>query len=91
MNSVRILHCADVHIGAECGFLGTKSRTRKAEVKKTFQRILELCKEEKTELLLIAGDLFDDVTISSETLGAVLLKTALIRATTSFVSKGFTM
>ena len=71
MNSVRILHCADVHIGAECGFLGTKSRTRKAEVKKTFQRILELCKEEKTELLLIAGDLFDDVTISSETLGEI--------------------
>lgn len=71
MDSVRILHCADLHIGAECRFLGTKSRTRKSEVKKTFHRILELCREEKTDLLLIAGDLFDDVNISSETLGEI--------------------
>ena len=71
MDSVRILHCADLHIGAECGFLGTKSRTRKAEVKKTFHRILEICKEEKTDLLLIAGDMFDDVSVSSETLGEI--------------------
>lgn len=71
MDSIRILHCADLHIGAECGFLGTKARSRKAEVKKTFQRILELCKEERTELLLIAGDLFDDVKVSSETLGEI--------------------
>ena len=71
MDSVRILHCADLHIGAECSFLGVKSRTRRAEVKKTFHRILELCREEKTELLLIAGDLFDDVTVSSELLGEV--------------------
>ncbi len=71
MNSVRILHCADLHIGAECSFLGTKSRTRKAEVKKTFHRILELCREEKIDLLLIAGDLFDDVNVPSETLGEI--------------------
>lgn len=71
MNSVRILHCADLHIGAECSFLGNRSRTRKAEVKKTFHRILALCKEERISLLLIAGDLFDDVKVSSDTLGEV--------------------
>lgn len=71
MNSVRILHCADLHLGAECSFLGTKARTRRAEVKKTFHRILSLCKEEKIDLLLIAGDLFDDVKVSSELLGEV--------------------
>lgn len=71
MDSIRILHCADLHIGAECSFLGTKARTRKAEVKKTFHRILSLCKEEKIQLLLIAGDLFDDVKVASETLGEV--------------------
>jgi len=71
MNSVRILHCADLHIGAECSFLGNRSRTRRAEVKKTFHRILSLCREEKIELLLIAGDLFDDVDVPSETLGEI--------------------
>ena len=71
MNAIRILHCADLHIGAECSFLGTKARTRRAEVKKTFHRIISLCKEEKTELLLIAGDLFDDVRVPSETLGEI--------------------
>lgn len=40
-------------------------------MKKTFSRILTLCKEEKTDLLLIAGDLFDDVKVSSETLGEI--------------------
>jgi len=71
MNSVKVLHCADLHIGAECSFLGNRSRTRKAEVKKTFHRIISLCKEEKVDLLLIAGDLFDDVRVSSETLGEI--------------------
>ena len=71
MSSIRILHCADIHIGAECSFLGTKARARRAEVKKSFYRILSLCKEEKIDLLLIAGDLFDDVKVASETLGEV--------------------
>ena len=71
MGSVRILHCADLHIGAECSFLGTRSRARKAEVKRTFHRILEICKEEQTELLLIAGDLFDDVRVNEDTLNEI--------------------
>ncbi len=71
MNSVRILHCADLHIGAECSFLGNRSRTRRAEVKKTFHRILSLCREERIDLLLIAGDLFDDVKVPMEILGEI--------------------
>jgi len=88
MNSVRILHCADLHIGAECSFLGVKSRTRRAEVKKTFHRILQLCSEEKVELLLIAGDLFDDVKVSSEILGEIRDAFATLSECTVVIAAG---
>ncbi len=59
MESVRLLHCADLHLGAEVIKLGGRSKARKAEFRRTFHKILELAHEEKVNLLLIAGDLFD--------------------------------
>ena len=66
MESVRLLHCADLHLGAEVVRLGTRSRARRAEFRRTFHRILELAKEEKVNLLLIAGDLFDVPVVPEE-------------------------
>lgn len=61
---VKIAHCADLHIGSQCLGIGNKSNVRKHELKNTFFRILDTCSTEKVELLLIAGDLFDDVNLS---------------------------
>ena len=36
MDTVKILHCADVHIGAEESFLGEKSYSRRRETLLTF-------------------------------------------------------
>lgn len=58
MDTVKILHCADLHIGASEAILGEKSYSRKAEALITFENIIGLAKEEKVQLLLIAGDLF---------------------------------
>ncbi|MBE7011828.1 MAG: DNA repair exonuclease [Ruminococcaceae bacterium] len=55
---VRILHCADVHIGASAGIKRISTR-RKAEVLQTFLRIVSYAEENQADLLLIAGDLFD--------------------------------
>jgi DNA repair exonuclease SbcCD nuclease subunit len=58
-DSVRILHCADLHLGAAHISLGARSRTRRTEFRNTFHRITELAKKEEVNLLLVAGDLFD--------------------------------
>ncbi len=59
MNSVKILHTADLHIGARDAFLGTAAEGRRFETLLTFERIVDLAKEKGAALLLIAGDLFD--------------------------------
>ena len=59
MNSVKILHCADLHIGAVESSLGALALRRQAEMLITFEKIINLAKESEIDLLLIAGDLFN--------------------------------
>ena len=59
MNSVKILHCADIHIGAAESSLGTLAESRRAETLITFEKIISLAKEQNVDILLIAGDLFN--------------------------------
>ena len=59
MNSVKILHCADLHIGAAESFLGARAESRQAETLITFEKIINLAKENAINILLIAGDLFN--------------------------------
>lgn len=59
MDSVKILHCADVHIGAAESSLGTLSDSRRAETLITFEKIINLAHEQNVDVLLIAGDLFN--------------------------------
>lgn len=58
MNSVKILHCADVHIGAAESFLSSAEQ-RKFERIITFERIIDKAKENSVQVIAIAGDLFD--------------------------------
>src|SRR5699024_1348299 len=55
---MRFIHIADVHLGArpDAGPLYSEGRPR--ELWETFEHVLEVCEEEQTDLLLIAGDLF---------------------------------
>ncbi len=59
MDSVKILHCADIHIGAAENFLGTRAESRQAETLITFEKIINLARENAVDILLIAGDLFN--------------------------------
>lgn len=61
--SVRFVHTADVHIGmsfAAASFGHALGLKRRAEIKETFFGILDECVEKRVDLLLIAGDLFED-------------------------------
>lgn len=55
---MHFIHIADVHLGAcpDAGF--SWSKRREQDIWDSFHRIIETVRQEKTELLLIAGDLF---------------------------------
>lgn len=59
MSSVKILHCADVHIGAAETSLGILSDSRRAETLVSFENIVKLARDSMVDILLIAGDLFN--------------------------------
>jgi DNA repair exonuclease SbcCD nuclease subunit len=57
--SVRLLHTADVHLGATFKVLGERGRDQARQVRDTFARAIGLALEERVHAVLIAGDLFD--------------------------------
>ena len=54
---MRFIHIADVHLGAEPEAAGY-SQNRGRELWASFENIVRICEAEKSDLLLIAGDLF---------------------------------
>jgi DNA repair exonuclease SbcCD nuclease subunit len=57
MTEIKIGHCADIHLST------SKNLQQNRELKQVFFKILSDCVEEKIQLLLIAGDMFDDTRI----------------------------
>lgn len=55
---MRFIHIADVHLGAVPDSDCPWSAIRGKEIWNTFQKVIQMVKEQKVELLLIAGDLF---------------------------------
>jgi len=74
MKAIKLLHCADIHIGAAESFLKTAAEGRRLETLLTFERIIDLAVSEKVELIAIAGDLFDSNDIKESFVDAVLKK-----------------
>lgn len=56
---IRLLHLADVHLGAPLGGFGGEAEVRAAEVLDAFRALPELAVENEAHAVLIAGDLFD--------------------------------
>lgn len=63
---MKILHTADLHIGAELSYLGRLAQSRRYEVFEVFKNITEICTKENVEICLIAGDLFDSTAATKE-------------------------
>ena len=78
MNNVKILHTADIHIGARDAFLGVTAESRRFETLLTFERIVDLAKEKGADILAIAGDLFENNTVESSFVDGVFNKIAQI-------------
>ena len=57
--TIRCLHTADLHLDAPFPTWGEKEALRRADLLKTFERIVNLAIKNDVQLLLISGDLFD--------------------------------
>lgn len=55
---IRILHTADLHLGAVFAELPGQTASRRADQFATFERIISLAVRQQVHLLLVAGDLF---------------------------------
>lgn len=89
MKKIKILHCADVHFDTPFKeFKNTLANKSKEELKEVFNKIIDLCNNERVEIMLLAGDIFDNYTLSRSTL--VFIKEALDRLdeTRVFISPG---
>ena len=56
---MKLLHLADVHLGATYAAFGELAPSRAAEVLEAFRRLPDVAAEERVDAVLIAGDLFD--------------------------------
>lgn len=84
MDAIKIIHAADLHVGAVHSSLGALASLRGGEILHTLGRIVALCREENARLLLIAGDLFDsnavseDAVLTADSLFASIPETAVL-------------
>ena len=76
MSKVKILHTADIHIGAAESFLGEKAASRRFETLITFEKIVDIAAAENVDVVAIAGDLFDSNLVESSLSDAVFAKIA---------------
>ncbi len=76
MQTVKILHTADIHIGAAESFLKTEASKRRFETLLTFEKIIDLAIDRNVDVIVISGDLFDSNKIEAHFIDAVFEKIA---------------
>ena len=76
MGTIKLLHTADIHIGAAESFLGFSADKRRLETLLTFEKNIDLAKDEKVDIIAISGDLFDSNQIEDRFIDAVFEKIA---------------
>ncbi|WP_300262774.1 DNA repair exonuclease [Clostridium sp.] len=69
MKKVKILHCSDIHFDTPFKELPKEiSAMRRAELRESFSKIINKGIDKEVDLVLLAGDLFDNDTIEKSTL-----------------------
>ena len=84
----KVLHASDLHLGAPLQALGAYAQERSREKIQTFRRMLTFCEEESVDVLLLAGDIFDNATIPLALLEEVQEMLATLTKTKVFISPG---
>ncbi len=70
--TISFIHCADIHFDtAFSGLSPAKAALRRDELRQTFLKILQLCREKDVDCLLLSGDLFDSTRVTDETVAFI--------------------
>lgn len=72
MPGLKILHTADVHLGAKFDGLGSKGNAHRRRLLETLFCVFETAARERVDLFLIAGDLFDSNEVSRSLVSLVV-------------------
>ncbi len=87
-NCVKILHCADLHLGSSFSSLENIAAQRSSELLETFDSIINICKEQEIDFLFVAGDLFDKVNVGEKQVDSVIEMFLKIPGTYIVISPG---
>ena len=68
---LRILHLADVHIGASMSAFGDAAEARRRSLLEAFRGLPEFARREDAHAVLVAGDVFDRPEPDAESRAAV--------------------
>ena len=63
---MKFIHMSDIHIGMSPDATMFWSEDRANDIKDTFSNVIEMCKTEEVDLLLISGDLFNHQPVTEE-------------------------
>ncbi|MGL5087378.1 MAG: metallophosphoesterase family protein, partial [Clostridium sp.] len=89
MKKVKILHCGDMHFDTPFKELNSKlSSVSKEELLEVLSRITNICKDSSVDILLMAGDIFDNLTVNKKTLYFIKEQLEKIENTRVFISPG---
>lgn len=70
---MKFIHCADLHLDSKIETIPPeKSKIRRDETVRTFERLCEYAEKEKVSAVIIAGDMFDTKRITLKTRGRVV-------------------
>lgn len=68
---MRLMHLADVHLGASCSAFGALADDRRREFLEAFRALPDVAIQRRVDAVIIAGDLFDGPRPAPEVLAAV--------------------
>lgn len=69
MKKIKILHTADIHFDTPFSGMTPKEALKsKEELKQVFEKIIKITLEKEVDILLIAGDIFDNLSVNKTTL-----------------------
>ncbi|MGM9974280.1 MAG: exonuclease SbcCD subunit D [Clostridiaceae bacterium] len=89
MDSVKILHFADIHFDSPFSELSVNTaEKRKEDLRETFGKAIDLANKEKVDIILLAGDLFDNTTVMKSTLDFMIKKFLDIPKIKVFIAPG---
>lgn len=86
---VKIIHCSDFHFDTPFGgFEKHISEKRKEDIRESFGKIIDAAKNDEVKIILIAGDVFDNSTVSYETISFMKKKFEEVPNISIFISPG---